>query len=216
MRGKQPKRTKENASVKRNYRCVGYPDCNMSFNRAEHLARHIRKHTGEKPFQCNICLKFFSRIDNLRQHQSSVHSDVDLMSLRRQKQSSGNTANGPNAGRRMFPQLRPYGIVVQPAPLPYNLPIATPASAQNAISLYTSPYFPHPMSSAPISLPHQPPPRPHPLPIYNYMQPLFLNQPPIQNRNIVELSPDSNDTFASPSKVQSFDQTKDAPPNAKK
>lgn len=211
MRGKQPKRNKDNASVKRNHRCVGYPDCNMSFNRAEHLARHIRKHTGEKPFQCNICLKFFSRIDNLRQHQSSVHSDVDLMSLRRLQQSANSTANDPNA-TRMFPQLRPYGIVVQPAPVPYNLPISTPASPQNTISLYAPPYFPHPMPSAPIPLPHQPPP----LPIYSYMQPLFLNHTPIQNHNIVELPPDSSDTPASPSKVQSFDQAKDASPNAKK
>ncbi|CCK69842.1 Usv1p KNAG_0D00900 [Huiozyma naganishii CBS 8797] len=53
--------------------CSGFGDCNMSFTRAEHLARHTRKHTGEKPFQCYICRKYFSRVDNLKQHRDSVH-----------------------------------------------------------------------------------------------------------------------------------------------
>ena len=209
MRGKQPKRKKENAPAKRNYRCVGYPDCNMSFNRAEHLARHIRKHTGEKPFQCNICLKFFSRIDNLRQHQSSVHSDIDLVSLRRLQQLASNTASEQNIPARMFPQLRPYGIVVQPAAHPQTLPIASPATAQNTIALYASPYYPHPLPSAPMALPQLPPP-----PIYGYIQPMFLNQLPIQNRDIVELPPDIGDTSASPSRVRGLNHAKDASPDA--
>lgn len=29
------------------FRCTGYGDCDMVFTRAEHLARHARKHTGE-------------------------------------------------------------------------------------------------------------------------------------------------------------------------
>ncbi|KAI0736380.1 hypothetical protein C8Q72DRAFT_252927 [Fomitopsis betulina] len=56
------------------FQCRGYGDCRMVFSRSEHLARHIRKHTGERPFSCH-CGKQFSRLDNLRQHAQTVHAD---------------------------------------------------------------------------------------------------------------------------------------------
>lgn len=57
--------------------CTGYPPCNLSFTRSEHLARHIRKHTGERPFQCH-CSRRFSRLDNLRQHAQTVHVNEEI------------------------------------------------------------------------------------------------------------------------------------------
>lgn len=37
----------------------------------------IRKHTGERPFQCH-CQRRFSRLDNLRQHAQTVHVNEDI------------------------------------------------------------------------------------------------------------------------------------------
>ncbi|KAI1432974.1 hypothetical protein GGR50DRAFT_547078 [Xylaria sp. CBS 124048] len=57
--------------------CTDFPPCSLSFTRSEHLARHIRKHTGERPFQCH-CTRRFSRLDNLRQHAQTVHVNEDI------------------------------------------------------------------------------------------------------------------------------------------
>ncbi|KAL1964324.1 hypothetical protein VTN77DRAFT_7144 [Rasamsonia byssochlamydoides] len=57
--------------------CTDFPPCTLSFTRSEHLARHIRKHTGERPFQCH-CSRRFSRLDNLRQHAQTVHVNEEI------------------------------------------------------------------------------------------------------------------------------------------
>lgn len=42
--------------------------CRRPFKRLEHLKRHVRTHTHERPYECPRCNKGFSRQDNLVQH----------------------------------------------------------------------------------------------------------------------------------------------------
>ncbi|KAG2236050.1 hypothetical protein INT48_008144 [Thamnidium elegans] len=71
----QKKRQSVRKSEPKIFRCTGFGDCNMVFTRSEHLARHARKHTGEKPFKCVVpnCDRMFSRFDNMMQH-THTHS----------------------------------------------------------------------------------------------------------------------------------------------
>ena len=43
------------------------PTCGRLFKRLEHLKRHVRTHTQERPYVCPHCSKAFSRSDNLAQ-----------------------------------------------------------------------------------------------------------------------------------------------------
>ncbi|KAJ5966384.1 hypothetical protein N7481_013098 [Penicillium waksmanii] len=56
---------KTRARTKRQRIC---PWCFLSFSKEEHLSRHIRSHTKEKPFNCSSCGKSFSRHDSLLRH----------------------------------------------------------------------------------------------------------------------------------------------------
>ncbi|KAJ4857925.1 fungal specific transcription factor domain-containing protein [Trichoderma breve] len=54
----------------KSYRCHR---CNRLFARSEHLQRHERSHTKEKPFQCSQCPKAFTRKDLLSRHDRLSH-----------------------------------------------------------------------------------------------------------------------------------------------
>ncbi|XP_063685657.1 uncharacterized protein LOC134819578 isoform X2 [Bolinopsis microptera] len=42
--------------------------CEKRFSRSDQLKRHMRQHTGDKPFKCSTCEKQFSRSDHLKTH----------------------------------------------------------------------------------------------------------------------------------------------------
>ena len=45
--------------------------CGQSFSKTEHLDRHVRSHTREKPFACTVCSKAYGRQDSLQRHVRS-------------------------------------------------------------------------------------------------------------------------------------------------
>ncbi|KAI5965724.1 CAS5 [Candida pseudojiufengensis] len=57
---------------KKKHKC---PICDARFQRPEHVKRHLKSHSSEKPFQCNElnCGKRFNRKDNLKAHLKKIH-----------------------------------------------------------------------------------------------------------------------------------------------
>ena len=62
----------ETETKSRRFQCIV---CGSKFIRSTHLHRHMRLHTGVKPYACSICRKRFSRSDYMTSHALSHYTD---------------------------------------------------------------------------------------------------------------------------------------------
>ncbi|KAI5955149.1 CAS5 [Candida jiufengensis] len=62
---------------KKKHKC---PICESRFQRPEHVKRHLKSHSSEKPFQCEEinCGKCFNRKDNLKAHLKKIHGKLNV------------------------------------------------------------------------------------------------------------------------------------------
>ena len=57
---------------KQYFRCK-YTSCMAIFSKSCNLRDHFRKHTNQRPYQCDICDKNFTQSGNLGRHYTNVH-----------------------------------------------------------------------------------------------------------------------------------------------
>ncbi|KAL1897420.1 hypothetical protein Sste5346_004156 [Sporothrix stenoceras] len=126
--------------------------CSQTFSKQEHLARHVRSHTHEKPFACRICGKAFGRNDTLLRHarghrsttttttsdQRPQEKSIDAMDQDTDASSNLNLLNnsaGKSASRD--PQV---GLPLMATGADINTP-QTAAAAATATATATAPYI---------------------------------------------------------------------------
>ncbi|XP_061901882.1 early growth response protein 1 [Entelurus aequoreus] len=140
---KYPTRPSKTPPHERPYACP-VETCDRRFSRSDELTRHIRIHTGQKPFQCRICMRNFSRSDHLTTH-IRTHTGEKPFAC---EICGRKFARSDERKRHTKIHLRQKDKKAEKAGA---LPVQAPVSAASPASSYPSPItsYPSPVSSYP-------------------------------------------------------------------
>ncbi|KAG8710492.1 hypothetical protein FRC08_017094 [Ceratobasidium sp. 394] len=76
------------------------PVCSATFTRPQHVARHMRSHTGDRPYGCQMCGDRFARSDLLSRHVNKCHTPGGLANTTARKGQSRAQAAADDKKRR--------------------------------------------------------------------------------------------------------------------
>ncbi|EEA27800.1 hypothetical protein EYB25_001233 [Talaromyces marneffei] len=68
--------------------------CTRVFSKVEHLRRHQRSHTGERPHKCKTCGRAYARSDVLTRHVRNHHPSAEPFTTKTSKQISAKENDG--------------------------------------------------------------------------------------------------------------------------
>ncbi|NXN07869.1 ZBT8A protein, partial [Indicator maculatus] len=91
--------SKKQALPRTRFKC---PFCTHTVKRRADLKRHLRCHTGERPYPCKECGKRFTRLEHLRNHFQTIHQAGKLICRKCKRQVTELTGCIVQQGTRRY------------------------------------------------------------------------------------------------------------------